>query len=64
MRKGYGPILERYKTAYSTPDQMGKLTYSDLEVRLLKGSSGKAEFAVVTGPISPRSHRQRRSQKG
>ena len=49
VRKGYGPILERYKTAYSTPEQMGKLTFSDLDVRLLTGSCGKAEFAVVTG---------------
>lgn len=49
VRKGYEPILERYKTAYSNPDQMGKLTFSDLDVRLLNGSCGKAEFAVVTG---------------
>ena len=49
VRKGYGPILERYKTAYTTPEQMGTLTFSNLEVRLLPGSCGKAEFAVVTG---------------
>jgi|ERR1700722_4119151 ketosteroid isomerase-like protein len=49
LRKGYGPILERYKTAYSTPEQMGKLSYGDLEVRLLTSSCGKPEFAVVTG---------------
>ncbi len=49
VRKGYGPILERYKTAYSTPEQMGKLTFGDVEVRLLSGSCGKPEFAVVTG---------------
>lgn len=49
VRKGYEPILERYKTAYANADQMGKLTFSDLEVRLLNGSCGKAEFAVVTG---------------
>jgi ketosteroid isomerase-like protein len=48
-RKGYGTILERYKTSYTTPAQMGTLTFSDVEVRLLTGSCGKAEFAVVTG---------------
>jgi ketosteroid isomerase-like protein len=49
VRKGYGPILERYKTAYSTPEQMGRLTFGDVEVRMLTGSCGKPEFAVVTG---------------
>src|SRR5258708_11696839 len=49
VRKGYGPILERYRQAYSTPEQMGTLTYSDVEVRLLTGSCGKVEYAVVTG---------------
>ena len=36
--KGYGPVLERYKSRYPTPEKMGKLRFSDLEVRLL-GSS-------------------------
>jgi uncharacterized protein (TIGR02246 family) len=49
VRKGYGPILERYKQAYSTPEQMGKLSYTDLDIRLLPGSCGATEFAVVTG---------------
>ena len=49
LRKGYGAILERYKTSYSTPEQMGKLTFGNVEVRLLTGSCGKPEFAVVTG---------------
>ena len=49
LRKGYQPILERYKQAYSSAEQMGKLTYGNLEIRLLKSSCGKAEFAVVTG---------------
>jgi ketosteroid isomerase-like protein len=49
LRKGYGPILERYKSAYTTPDQMGKLTFGDLEIRMLPSSSGKVEYAVVTG---------------
>jgi ketosteroid isomerase-like protein len=53
LRKGYGPILERYKQSYTTPEQMGTLTFSDLDVRLLPsacGASGSSvEFAVVTG---------------
>jgi ketosteroid isomerase-like protein len=53
LRKGYGPILERYKQSYTTPEQMGTLTFSDLDVRLLPSSCGPSgssiEFAVVTG---------------
>ena len=49
LHKGYAPILERYSKAYSTPEQMGKLTYSNLEVRMLPGSCGSADVAVVTG---------------
>jgi ketosteroid isomerase-like protein len=49
LRKGYGPILERYKQSYTTPEQMGMLTFSDLDVRLLPSACGKVEFAVVTG---------------
>ncbi len=49
LRKGYEPILERYKTAYSTPEQMGTLSFDNIDVRLLEGSCGKPEFAVVTG---------------
>lgn len=33
--KGYAPVLERYKTRYPTAEKMGKLRFSDLEVRLL-----------------------------
>jgi ketosteroid isomerase-like protein len=49
LHKGYGPILERYTKAYSTPEQMGTLTFSNLEVRLLPSTCGAVEFAVVTG---------------
>ena len=49
MRKGYQTILERYAKAYASPEQMGKLTFSDVEVRFLPSSCGKAEYAVVTG---------------
>lgn len=47
--KGFDRIVERYRKAYANPEQMGKLTFSDLEVRLLPGTCGKTEFAVVTG---------------
>jgi ketosteroid isomerase-like protein len=57
--KGYEKILERYQKAYTTKEQMGTLTFNDLEVRMLPGSCGKAEFAVVTG----RFHLER-TQKG
>jgi ketosteroid isomerase-like protein len=49
LRKGYGPILERYKSAYTTPGQMGKLTFAKLDIRLLPSSGGRVEYAVVTG---------------
>ena len=57
--KGFEKILERYQKNYSTREQMGTLTFNDLEVRLLHGSCSKAEFAVVTG----RFHLER-TQKG
>ena len=49
LRKGYQPILLRYQTAYTSPEQMGKLTFTDLEIRLLPSACGKTEFAAVTG---------------
>ena len=59
LRKGYARILTRYKQAYTTPEQMGTLTFSNLEVRLLDSSCGTASFAVVTG-----SFHLERAQKG
>ena len=49
LRKGYRPILERYKQAYANTAQMGTLTFSDLDIRLLPGACGKQEMALVTG---------------
>ena len=49
VRKGYGPILERYRTNYANREQMGTLIFSNLEVRLLPSSCGSAEYAVATG---------------
>jgi uncharacterized protein (TIGR02246 family) len=41
---GVQAILDRYKRGYSTPEKMGKLTYSEMEVRPL-GS----DYALMTG---------------
>ncbi len=49
LRKGYGPILERYKQSYTTAEQMGALTFNNLDIRLLPSACGQVEFAVVTG---------------
>ncbi len=49
LRKGFQPILQRYMLSYSNPEQMGKLTFSNLDIRLLPSSCGHAEYAVVTG---------------
>ncbi|HEY2859742.1 MAG TPA: nuclear transport factor 2 family protein [Terracidiphilus sp.] len=59
VRKGYRPILERYKKGYSTQAQMGTLTFSDIDVRLLASGCGKNEIALVTGKF----HLQR-TEKG
>ncbi len=59
LRKGYRPILERYKANYTTPEQMGKLTFTDLDVRLLPGGCGKAEIAARHRQIPPRPRRPR-----
>jgi ketosteroid isomerase-like protein len=47
--KGYNSIMERYKKNYTSREQMGTLTFTHLEVRLLPISCGHAEWAVVTG---------------
>ena len=49
IHKGYATVLERYKKNYSTHELMGTLTFHDLDVRLLPSSSGKPEYALVTG---------------
>jgi ketosteroid isomerase-like protein len=49
LRKGYAPILLRYQQNYSTREQMGTLTFNDLDVRLLPSGCGKSEIALVTG---------------
>jgi ketosteroid isomerase-like protein len=49
LGKGYQPIRERYLRNYTTPEQMGKLTFKDLDIRLLPSGCGKSEIALVTG---------------
>lgn len=49
INKGFQPIQERYKANYSNREQMGALTFKDLEIRLLPTASGVTEYAVVTG---------------
>jgi ketosteroid isomerase-like protein len=49
VRKGYDTILERYRQGYANKEQMGQLTFSNIEVRLLPSSCGQSEYAVVTG---------------
>jgi len=63
VRKGYGPILERFQKAYTTPEQMGTLSFINLEVRLLPSSCGKVDFAAVTGGFHLERIAQRRSKK-
>ena len=49
LGKGYQPIRERYLRNYTNPEQMGKLTFNDLDIRLLPSGCGKSEIALVTG---------------
>jgi len=49
VRKGYRAILESYRKHYVGKQQMGKLTFSDLDVRMLPGNEGDVRYAVVTG---------------
>lgn len=49
VRKGYAPILQRYQENYTTREQMGTLTFNDVDVRLLPNGCGHTEIALVTG---------------
>ena len=49
VRKGYQAILESYRKHYADKAQMGRLTFSDFDVRLLPGARGEVRYAVVTG---------------
>lgn len=49
VRQGFGEILASYVKHYSSPQQMGRLTFSELDVRLLPDADGEVSYAVVTG---------------
>ena len=49
LRKGFQPILKRYRENYTTHEQMGTLTFRDLDIRLLPNACGKTELALATG---------------
>lgn len=49
VRKGYRAILASYRQHYATRAQMGRLTFSDVDVRLLPGAGGQVRYAAVTG---------------
>ena len=49
VERGFQPILDRYRKAYASQEQMGKLTFSELNIRLLPSSTGAVEYAIVTG---------------
>ena len=44
VQYGYATILERYRKVYNTPAAMGKLTFTNLAIRLLDPA-----YASVTG---------------
>ena len=46
---GTSELLERYKKSFATREEMGTLTFSQVEVRLLPTSTGVVEYAIMTG---------------
>ena len=49
VRKGHRTILESYRKHYATKEQMGRLTYAELDVRLLPDAHGEVRYAAMTG---------------
>jgi ketosteroid isomerase-like protein len=49
VNKGWENVLQRYQKGYPNKDVMGTLTFSKLEIRMLPGSTGKTDYAVVVG---------------
>ena len=49
VRKGYRAILESYRQHYAGKAQMGRLIFSNVDVRLLPGTNGDVRYAAVTG---------------
>jgi uncharacterized protein (TIGR02246 family) len=44
VTRGWTTVLDRYKKGYDTPEKMGQLTFSDLDIKLLN-----KDTAVVIG---------------
>ncbi len=57
ITRGWQPTIERYKKSYDSPEKMGVLTFSDLEVKVLSKDS-----AVVLGSWALR--REKDNPKG
>ncbi len=55
VSRGYSQMLERYRQNYPTPEKMGKLRFSDLEIKVLD-----AKYANVLG----RFHLERMAEAG
>ncbi|HET6432714.1 SgcJ/EcaC family oxidoreductase [Dyella sp.] len=49
VRQGYQAILASYREHYAGREQMGQLTFSGIDVRLLPCADGGVRYAVVTG---------------
>jgi uncharacterized protein (TIGR02246 family) len=49
VSKGYRQILASYRKHYAMREQMGQLSFSALDVRLLPDASGQVRYAAVTG---------------
>ncbi|WP_158884192.1 SgcJ/EcaC family oxidoreductase [Rhodanobacter sp. L36] len=49
VRKGYRMILADYRKHYANKAQMGRLTFSGIDVRLLPEAGGAVRYALVTG---------------
>lgn len=49
VRKGYKELLASYSKHYASRNQMGRLTFSALDIRLLPGVGGVVQYAAVTG---------------
>jgi ketosteroid isomerase-like protein len=44
LTRGWQTVLDRYRKRYDSPEQMGKLTFSDLDIQALSDS-----YAVADG---------------
>jgi len=49
VRKGFRTIRDGYRKHYANRAQMGRLTFSAIDVRLLPGRHGEVRYAAVTG---------------